>query len=337
MFTNGITFTFPNLKRTVEYGLGRVEEELLEQVRGHGNLIDPLTGHLAKAGGKRLRPMLTLLASQLGREKEEVTDQAVKCALAVELIHLATLYHDDVMDCAPIRRGAVAAHEQWSNNLAILAGDLLFARASQIISRLPASMIMRYAVTFERLCAGQMSETFGPEQGVDALEHYLKVLSDKTGSLVATSLCFGAESANLNPEILEALEKYGEKIGVAYQLVDDVIDLCSDSDTSGKTPGTDLLEGVDTMPILLLRQQLTKGELDSDGQKLLADIDSDLSDKDRLQSVIQRLRQNKVVDQTMKIATDYKNEALEAIDILPKGEVRKALEAFAKYSVNREK
>lgn len=337
MFTKSLQFSFPNLKRTVNDGLKQVEKKLLEQVQGHGNLIDPVTGHLAKAGGKRLRPLLTLVCSQLGREKMQVTDKAIDCALTVELIHLATLYHDDVMDSAPIRRGAIAAHEQWSNSLAILAGDLLFAKASQIIATLPPSMIMRHAVTFERLCAGQMSETFGPCKDTDAVEHYLQVLSDKTGSLLATSVRFGGECANLDEDLLVALEEYGEKIGVAFQLVDDVIDLRSNTDVSGKTPGTDLVEGVDTMPILLLRQQLTKGELDSDGQKLLADIDSDLSDEQKLLSVLDRLRDHAVVNNTMSIALDYKAQALDAISVLPDGEVRNALEVFADYTITREK
>lgn len=337
MFIKNHKFSFPNLKITVKNGLDRVEEKLLEEVKGHGNLIDPVTGHLAKAGGKRLRPLLTLICSKLGDEKTPVSDKAIDCALAVELIHLATLYHDDVMDSAPIRRGAIAAHEQWSNSLAILAGDLLFAKASQIIATLPPTMIMRHAVTFERLCAGQMSETFGPDKGLDAVEHYLQVLSDKTGSLVATSVRFGGECANLNEELLDALEEYGEKIGVAFQLVDDVIDLRSDSVVSGKTPGTDLVEGVDTMPILLLRQQLTKGELDCDGQKLLADIDSDLSDIQKLDSVLLRLREHDVVNTTMNIAVKYKEEALSAISVLPDGEVRKALEVFAEYTITRQK
>ena len=337
MFIDSVKLAFPKVKNKVVSGLDEVEEQLLLQVQGHGGLIDTVTGHLAKAGGKRLRPMLTLLCSQLGREGEDITRQAVDCALAVELIHLATLYHDDVMDAAPLRRGVPSVQEQWSNSLAILAGDLLFAKASQIIATLPANMIMRHAVTFERLCAGQMSETFGAKDGVDPVEHYLQVLADKTGSLVATSVYFGGECAGVDDEVLCALESYGEKIGVAFQLIDDVIDLRSDGDVSGKTPGTDLLEGVDTMPVLLLRNRLMRGELDSQGQRLLADIDSDLSVPGKLESVVLALRESDVVDETVRLALKYKNEAVDSIGVLPKGEVRKALEVFADYTVNRDK
>lgn len=337
MKIDSLKFALPNLKRVVGQGLEEVEKQLLKQVSGHDDLIDPVIGHLAKAGGKRLRPMLTLVCSKLGDEKTPVSEQAIRCALAVELIHIATLYHDDVMDSAPVRRGAVAVQEQWSNTLAILGGDLLFARASQIVATLPPSMILRHAVTFERLCAGQMHETFGPEPDEDPVEHYLSVLSDKTASLLATSVRFGGECANASEEVLQALEIYGEQIGVAYQLVDDIIDLRADTATSGKTPGTDLLEGVDTMPVLLLRQRLMRGELDSEGQKLLADIDSDLRSNGKLESVLSRLSASSVVKETMQIALAKKDEALRAIEVLPKGEVKKALVVFADMVVNRDK
>src|SRR6478672_6100802 len=152
-------------------------------------LVDDASRHLVNAGGKRLRPLLTLLAAELGDgSRREVIDAAV----VVELTHLATLYHDDVMDSAPLRRGAPAAHEVWGNSVAILTGDLLFARASATVAGLGPDAVRIQAATFERLCLGQLHETVGPRPDEDHVAHYLQVLADKTASLIATSARFGA-------------------------------------------------------------------------------------------------------------------------------------------------
>src|SRR3954452_5712297 len=202
-----------------------VEERLRDAVANVDPLADDASRHLVNAGGKRLRPLLTLLAAEVGdRARLEVIDAAV----VVELTHLATLYHDDVMDSAPLRRGAPAAHEVWGNTVAILTGDLLFARASTIVSALGSKAVQIQAATFERLGRGQLHETIGPRLGEDPVEHYVQVLADKTGSLIATSARFGAMFAGCRPEVLQVLIRYGERVGVAFQLADDVIDLASD-------------------------------------------------------------------------------------------------------------
>src|SRR5690625_7430616 len=148
--------------------------------------------------------------------------------MVVELTHLATLYHDDVMDSRPIRLGAPSAHEVWGNSVAIVTGDLLFARASRIVAGLGPEAVILQAETFERLCLGQLRESVGPSGDEDPIEHYLEVLADKTGSLIATSARFGALFAGAEAEHINALIQFGEKIGVAFQLADDVIDLASD-------------------------------------------------------------------------------------------------------------
>ena len=227
-----------------------VEERLRDAVTNVDPLADDASRHLVNAGGKRLRPLLTLLAAELGDgSRLEVIDAAV----VVELTHLATLYHDDVMDSAPLRRGAPAAHEVWGNSVAILTGDLLFARASATVAGLGPEAVRIQAATFERLCLGQLHETVGPRPDEDHVAHYLQVLADKTASLIATSARFGAMFAGCRPEVVAIVSAFGEKIGVAFQLADDVIDLTSDGATTGKTPGTDLRERVPTMPALLLR------------------------------------------------------------------------------------
>ena len=167
-----------------------------------------------------------------------------------ELTHLATLYHDDVMDEAPLRRGAVSANARWDNTVAILTGDFLFARAAHIAADLGTEVVRLQARTFERLCTGQIRETVGPGAGEDAVEAHLSVLADKTGSLIAASARMGAMTSGAPAGVAEVLAQYGERIGVAFQLSDDLIDI-AESPESGKEAGTDLREGVRTLPVLL--------------------------------------------------------------------------------------
>src|SRR5918998_5478963 len=181
-------------------GLARVEVALIEAVGSEHAFIREAAGHLMAAGGKRFRPMLALLAAQLGDARApEVTRAAVVC----ELTHLATLYHDDVMDEAVVRRGAPSANSRWTNSIAILTGDLLFARASDILADLGPEAVRIQARTFERLVTGQIRETVGPAAGADPVAHYLEVLADKTGSLVATSARFGAVFAGVDDDLVD--------------------------------------------------------------------------------------------------------------------------------------
>ncbi len=308
-----------------------VEERLRDAVAQSDSLADATSKHLVTAGGKRLRPMLTLLAAQLG---DGTRPEVVEAAVVVELTHLATLYHDDVMDSAPTRRGAPSAHEVWGNSVAILTGDLLFARASRVVAGLGPEAVRLQAATFERLCLGQLHETVGPDEGEDAVAHYIQVLADKTGSLIATSARFGALMAGCDPATVDRVTRYGELAGVAFQLADDVIDLRSDAATTGKTPGTDLREGVPTMPVLLLRARVAAGGTDEERQ-LIADIDGDLSDDGVLADVVARLAAHPVVDETSAKAREWAVRAEESVAPLPDGQVKAAFTAFADALVAR--
>ncbi|MDX5398828.1 MAG: polyprenyl synthetase family protein, partial [Actinomycetes bacterium] len=304
--------------------MAEVELELATATSHAEQLVDSATTHLARAGGKRLRPLLTLLASQLG---SGVNDRVRRAAVAVEVTHLASLYHDDVMDSATLRRGAPAAQALWGNNVAILTGDLLFARASQLVASLGPEAVLIHAETFERLCLGQLHEALGPQAGEDPVAHYLGVLADKTGSLIATSARYGALFSGAPADAVAVMESYGEKVGVAFQLADDVIDLSADSATSGKTPGTDLKEGVDTMPVLLLRRRGSAGELDEAGEAILDRLGTDLDDA-ALARLVADLRAHPVVEDARAMARAWADDAVAELDALPRGEVRDALEEF---------
>ena len=316
------------LLKRIQDGLELVETAL-QKATEHTDPIAKVTArHLVDAGGKRIRPVLVLLASELGTtHNQDVIDAAV----VVELTHLATLYHDDVMDEAPTRRGVPTAHNIWGNSVAILTGDLLFARASQVVSRLGERALTLQADTFERLCLGQLHETVGPQPGQDAVAHYIGVLADKTGSLIAASAELGAMFSDAPKEYLEPLRKYGEKIGVAFQLIDDVIDI-AEAGESGKTPGTDLRAGVPTLPVLLLREQ---AKTDASAADLVAIIDSGLEDDAKLNDAVRQLREHPVAEAAYQEARRWALEAVEDLASLPESPVKDAMRNFAEAVVDR--
>jgi heptaprenyl diphosphate synthase len=317
------------LLKALEQGLEVVEAHLQVATQHADKIAGASARHLVDAGGKRVRPTLVLLAAQLGdAKKQEIIDAAV----VVELTHLATLYHDDVMDDAPTRRGVPTAQMIWGNSIAILTGDLLFARASQVGSHLGEESLKLQADTFERLCLGQLHETIGPSENDDAIAHYIQVMADKTGSLIAASARLGIMLSGAPREYLEPMATYGEKVGVAFQLIDDVIDI-SEAGPSGKTPGTDLRAGVPTLPVLLLRKAAAAG--DAEAVALLALIDGGLEDDAKLQEALVRLRNHPVAEAAYVEAKRWADEAVAAIAELPSGAVKNALELFANAVVDR--
>ena len=319
-----------DLLAALEAGLEKVEEQLVAAVAHTDPIAKVTTRHLIDAGGKRIRPTLVLLCAQLG---EGTADEVIQSAVVVELTHIGTLYHDDVMDNAPKRRGVDSAHEIWGNSVAILTGDLLFARASQLVSKLGQKALTLQADTFERLCLGQLNETVGPAEGQDVIEHYLSVLSDKTGSLISASAELGVLFSGADQALREPVRKYGEAIGVAFQLIDDVIDIYSDGKTSGKTPGTDLRAGVPTLPVLYLRQD---AQHDPASAKLVEIIDGGLEDDAALNDVLEQMRKHPATERAFQEAKRWADQAIAALQDLPAGPVREALTNFADAVIERQ-
>jgi heptaprenyl diphosphate synthase len=325
----------PVLSRTLERGLADVEERLLAATAAD-LAVEPAARHLVQAGGKRLRPLLTLLTAQLGDAR---WDEVIDAAAAVELTHMASLYHDDVMDSAPLRRGAPSAHEVFGNTTAILTGDLLFARTSGIVAKLGPWAVALQAEMFERLCLGELHEALGPLPGEDPLEHHMGVLADKTGSLIAASAHYGAALAGCPAPVVQALVAYGEAVGVAFQLADDLIDLTCDAALTGKTPGTDLRERVPTMPQLLVearaRVDEAAGRFDSPACELVRAIAGDLSDDAVLASVVARLREDVAVGQAQELAMEWSRRAVAHLEPVADGPVKEALASIADLFAER--
>src|SRR3954451_3944264 len=267
------TFSDPDLEKTIRAGLADVERVLRESVHSEYPFVHEASRHLLDAGGKRFRPLIVLLASHFG---DPASSAVVPAAVAIELTHLSTLYHDDVIDEAVLRRGAQSANSRWNNTVAILTGDFLFARASEITADLGTEATRILARTIAVLCEGQIRETVGPGDG-DPIEHYLRVIDDKTGSLIATSGRLGSLLAGADPGAVEALATYGRRIGVAFQLSDDLLDITSGSAESGKTPGTDLRGAVRPLPMLYAEQEGFR-------------IPSDFSDETVVAETLEKLR-----------------------------------------------
>jgi heptaprenyl diphosphate synthase len=267
-----------------------------------------------------------LIAAQFG---DSTNYDIIKAAVCCELTHLATLYHDDVMDDAVLRRGVISANKKWDNAVAILTGDYLFSKVSDMLADIGPEAVKLQAKTFERLVIGQIKETQGKSEGLSQIDHYMKVVADKTGSLIATSARFGALLSGASNEVVETLTKFGEKIGVAFQVADDLLDIASDETASGKTPGTDLKEGVPTLVTLFVM-----AENDPKDKELIAKLSKPISDED-LGAVITELRGHKALTQVKKYLSDVASEANQLLVNLPDGPAKDALNNLTFALVNR--
>jgi heptaprenyl diphosphate synthase len=320
----------PNLDSQLEQSLitdlKKVEDLMRSHIKGDYPLVVETSRHLVEAGGKRLRPLLTLLSAQFG---DSTNYDIIKAAVCCELTHLATLYHDDVMDDAALRRGVISANKKWDNAVAILTGDYLFSKVSDMLADIGPEAVKLQAKTFERLVIGQIKETQGKSEGLSQIDHYMKVVADKTGSLIATSARFGALLSGASMEVVETLTKFGEKIGVAFQVADDLLDIASNETASGKSPGTDLKEGVPTLVTLFVM-----ADNDPADKVLIEKLSKPISDQD-LVGVIQELRNHKALKRVQEYLSNVAKEANQLLVDLPNGPAKSALENLTFALVNR--
>ena len=326
----GIDLADVELETAVRDKLALVEEELHAAVFSADPLVAEAAEHLVNAGGKRFRPLLVVLAAHLG---DPDAPQVIRSAVVMELTHLATLYHDDVMDEATLRRGAPSANSRWSNSVAILVGDYLFARAADAAAELGTEAVRIQARTFARLVHGQIAETVGPREGDDPVEHYLRVLSDKTGSLFATCARFGGMFSGAPSSMVDEVAAYGQAIGVAFQLSDDLLDIASDSNESGKTPGTDLREGVPTLPVLYA---LASDERDAASVRLREILGAGPVTDDALHAeALGLLRESAALKRARETVRSHAEEARSRLATLPDIPARRALESLCDVVADR--
>jgi heptaprenyl diphosphate synthase len=314
---------------TVRDDVTRIEQLMDAELRAADEVMTESLLHLFLAGGKRFRPLYTVLSAQIGPNPDAA--EVTLAGAVVELIHLATLYHDDVMDEAAVRRGAPSANARWGNNVAILAGDYLLATASRLVSRLGPEAVLIVADTFAQLVTGQMRETRGLPEGADSIEHYLKVVHEKTGSLIAAAGRFGGMFSGADDEQVERLSRLGGIVGTAFQIADDIIDIGSDSDESGKLPGTDVREGVRTLPMLYALRE--KGP---DGDRLRALLAGPVQDDAEVLEALTLLRASPGMTRAKEVLARYAAQARHELALLPDVPGRRALEALVDYTVSRQ-
>jgi heptaprenyl diphosphate synthase len=332
VITAGVELNDAALAADLAAGLKQVEEGLQVASRAEHDVLTEASAHLIEAGGKRLRPMLVLLAAQFGNPHDK---RVIPAAVAVELTHLATLYHDDVMDEADVRRGTPSANSRWNNTIAILTGDFLFARASSILADLGSDAIRIQAETFSRLVTGQVAETVGPQPGADPFEHYLGVITEKTASLIATAGRFGAMFSDAPPGLADRMASACAALGVAFQLSDDILDVSSERAQSGKTPGTDLREGVRTLPMLhALRTPERSGE--SRDARLIELLSQEkITDPAQHSEALGLLREHPAMELARQDLRDWAELAREEIRGLPEVPARDAFETICEFVVER--
>jgi heptaprenyl diphosphate synthase len=327
----GIDFGDAALAATVRDGVGRIEQLMDTELRGADEVMTDSLTHLFKAGGKRFRPLFTVLSAQLGPnpDAEEVT----VAGAVIELVHLATLYHDDVMDEAEVRRGTPTANVRWSNNVAILAGDYLFATASRLVSHLGPEAVRLIAETFAQLVTGQMRETrgiAGGTEGADPVEHYLKVVYEKTACLISAAGQFGGMFSGADDDQVQRLSRLGGIVGTAFQVSDDIIDIDSDSHESGKLPGTDVREGVHTLPMVY-----ALGEPGPDAARLRELLGGPVDDDEAVAEALTLLRASPGMTRAKQFLAEYAAQAHDELALLPDTPGRYALQTLVDYTVSR--
>lgn len=307
--------------------LDRTETLLLEAVISEDDYLTKIAQHLLLAGGKRFRPLLALLASRFGTGDDH---RRLQAGVAVELIHVGSLYHDDVIDEADTRRGAPSVNANWTNTVAILAGDFLMARASEVAAtHLSQESVRLLASTYAELVEGQTREL----QLVDSLGHpvsaYERVIEGKTASLIRTSARLGAMAADAETPVVEALSRWAWELGMVFQLVDDALDLVGTEQTLGKPAGSDIREGTFTQAVL----EAAHGP---DGERIRTLLDRPRPFPDEnVAEVIELVRRGGFVDRALQVALDRVEVAREALDSLPASDTRAVLASLGDYLVAR--
>ena len=309
--------------------LKRVEDELIRVVAAEGDFLTKLARHLILAGGKRVRPGFSIAASSvLDQKGDSVSFDVIRGGCAVELVHIGSLYHDDVMDEAPMRRGVKSINAGWGNLRAILAGDYLLGRSSEIAASLGTEVASILATTITELCEGQILElesAYHPDRSIDTYE---QSIAGKTASLLAASCCIGAIVGNLPRPVIKSMTEFGKSYGMAFQVVDDILDIIATEEQLGKPAGNDLVEGIYTLPVI---HALTDTKV---GDELRSLLTANISDSQRDQAR-ELVRRSDGVGIALDTAQDWADKAAATLNDLPDTHGARALRAAAAHLTER--
>ena len=323
----GLEAPDPVLESEVRTCLDQVEQALEKSVRVEASgLLSETSSYLIAAGGKRFRAMLVLLSGYFGDPSDP---RLIPGSVAIELVHLATLYHDDVIDEAEARRGAPSANTRWDNTVAILTGDFLFARASEISTDLGTDVCRLLARTIAVLCDGQIREVDSSAKVDQEVGNYLDIIRRKTASLIGTSCRIGGMLSGATPERTDILEAFGDALGMAYQLSDDIMDITASQMELGKEPGVDLKEGVYTLPVLHALAH------DAHREELARILGHGSPDGELLDRALEIVRDGGSIDHARAAVTDEVARATALAELLPEGAARHALIQLARFLAAR--
>ena len=310
--------------------LARVEETLTSVATADYAPLTEMLQHVLHRGGKRLRPAIALLAGGVGTYD---SDRQVPLAASIELLHTATLVHDDVIDTADTRRGRPTANSNYDNAASVMLGDYMFAHAAELVARTDDIRVVRlFAETLMVMAKGELSQDISAyDMAAGNLRDYYERIDGKTASLFATAGTGGAMLAHADERVVCALRSYGHSVGMAFQIVDDILDFTSDAETLGKPVGGDLLAGTLTLPAILLMEANPK---DNPVRRLFVTEDPD-SRAQQLQAVLQAIADADILGRSNAIALEWRDTALRALEPLPNGSHRRALEDIAAFITGR--
>ncbi len=302
-----------------------VEKRLLQVTISDNKYLTDIAQHLINAGGKRFRPLVSLLAGEIGNKDY---DKIIDAAVSVELIHLGSLYHDDVIDKSAKRRGVETANVKWDSTLAILGGDFLMAKASEVAStKLGLESVKLLATTYAELVEGQTREielSFDYKQGINT---YMEIVKGKTASLIRTSAKLGAMASDCSPESQEAISNWGLNSGIVFQISDDILDITADQKKLGKPVGNDILDGTYTLPV-----HIAIDEIGSSFINLLEDLKAD---KTKINLVLDILRGDDILNKTREVANKHLSESNKAIEELKNSSIYSTLKKINSYLIDR--
>lgn len=306
--------------------LKNLEKRLIEVSSSQNKYLEEISQYLIKAGGKRFRPLIALLAGKFGDPLK--TSKVIDAGVAVELIHIGSLYHDDVIDNATTRRGVQSSNSKWNSTLSILAGDYLLARSSELAAeQLGLESVKLLASTYAELVEGQTKEIEISYDLNHSIDDYMKVIEGKTASLIRTSAKLGAIASNADEEVVEALSNWGWNCGIIFQISDDLLDLTSTSEVLGKPAGNDLLEGTYTLPVLIALNQ---------NKEKFSEILQGISEgKIEVTEVLKEFKDPQIISETKDVINRYYNKSVEAIYNLKNHELFSVLENINSYLINR--
>ncbi len=320
--------TLSTIYQLIQEDLARVEDSLKSISEVEFNHLSELLEYSLKSGGKRIRPALTLLT---GKFYDYNLDYLVPMATAVELLHTATLIHDDAIDESAVRRGRPTINEVWGESKAVLLGDYLFAKAGEFCASTGnVQVIKRFSQTLATISSGELRQDFDAFNLKQSRQQYLQRIANKTASLFSLATESGAVLSQAPERAVEVLIEYGHNLGIAFQIVDDILDFIGIEEELGKPVGSDLAHGTLTLPAMLLLEHYPE---DNPIKRLFQNRDEPKNTK----PVIELIRNSPVVQECYAIATDYCAKACQNLNLLPYSASRQALIELADYVINRKR